>query len=92
MTNEKCAVPGCTSQAVVEVRLYDVYLSCDEVEIFDQRDFTCPFLCAQHVQENEQSSRGERKPRAIVRYPYSNQQGAQGFTIYRSLSVPSRYV
>jgi hypothetical protein len=35
--------------------------------------------------ENEAEAKGERKPRGLVRYPYSNRDNAQGFTIYRWL-------
>jgi hypothetical protein len=78
-----CAVGGCEEEAVVEVILYDVYLA--EEHVFFERDHTCPFLCAKHVVENERGAEGVRQPRGSVRYPFTNQEGAQGFTIYRPL-------
>ncbi len=78
-----CSVPGCTRAAVYEVRLYDYYP--DIKETFDERDFTCPYLCAEHQAENEQKAKGIRRPRGFVQYPYTNQHGAQGYTTYRKL-------
>jgi hypothetical protein len=77
-----CSVDGCERRADVEARLYDVY---HDGRIFDEQDHTCPYLCAHHVQQNEAEARGERKPRGMVRYPYTNSHSAQGFTIYRPL-------
>jgi hypothetical protein len=142
----KCRVEGCEKDATVEVLLYDFYAELPEVRL--ERDFTCPFLCSEHMVENEQRaftaitkselsecvedlqdilkqsaptvsaqmiegnwgknvsrierepkgvSTGEigrepeyhlppiRKPRGDVTYPFTNRQGAQGFTIYRNL-------
>jgi len=79
----RCAVPGCTSDAAVEVRLFDLYELPDGVEIFDQRDYTCPYLCNEHVAENERRAIGTRAPRDVTRYPFSNQHKAQGVTTYR---------
>ena len=82
---EKCNIHGCKKPAEFEVILYDVY-PYDEL-VFFQRDFTCPFLCGEHMAENELYASGIREPRGYVRYPYSNQEAAQGFTIYRPLKV-----
>jgi len=79
----KCSVSGCTADAVCEVILYDVYLH--DGTVFFEQDYTCPYLCAEHVVENEAEAKGERKPRGVVTYPYTNQHAAQGFTIYRPL-------
>jgi hypothetical protein len=84
MSDAKCSVPKCGDAAAVEVRLYDVY---PDGTIFDERDFTCPYLCAHHLIENENGAKGERRPRGTVRYPHSNQDVAQGFTIYRWLGA-----
>jgi hypothetical protein len=81
----KCAVEGCKNPACVEVILYDVYPL--EKHVFFERDFTCPLLCSSHMVENEQKAHGTREPRGTVSYPYSNQDRAQGFTIYRPLHV-----
>jgi len=78
-----CAATGCEANATVEVILYDIYEHNGEV--FFKRDKTCPYLCNQHVQANESGAQGERRPRGRVTYPYSNQDRAQGFTIYRPL-------
>jgi hypothetical protein len=79
----KCSVRGCERDAVVKVMLYDVYPHEAGADIlFLEQDCTCPFLCAQHVAENEVKAKGTRKPRGEVYYPFSNRHMAQGFTIY----------
>jgi hypothetical protein len=80
-----CAVPGCTKGAAVEVRLFDIYSLPGDVEIFDQQDSTCPYLCEEHVAENERRAIGTRAPRDLTRYPFSNRHGAQGVTTYRAI-------
>lgn len=80
----KCSVVGCTRPADYEVYLYDYYPSQNE-EFFKQ-DYTCPFLCNEHMELNEQEAKGERKPRGFVSYPFSNQNFAQGYTAYAPLS------
>lgn len=85
MADHRCSAPGCDRVADVEVRLYDLSISLFKIEVFDKRDFTCPFLCARHARENEVNAQGERKPRGMVSYPYSNRDHAPGFTIYQSL-------
>jgi hypothetical protein len=89
MAIPKCSVDGCPNTATVEVRLYDIYLQDSETFIFDEQDFTCPHLCAEHVENNELNAKGERKPRGSVYYPYTNLHHAHGFTIYRQLDIPS---
>jgi len=79
---EKCRVPGCEVDAAVEVFLHDEYV--DGV-VFHEQDYTCPYLCAAHRQENEERAQGARRPRGTVRYPYSNQDVALGWTAYREL-------
>ena len=86
----RCAVEGCNREATVEVILYDVYpFECD---VFFERDFTCPHLCAEHMAENETRARGVRTPRGHVEYPFTNKHSAQGFTIYRPLDAHPRRV
>jgi len=121
---EQCSVPGCDREAVVEVLLYDLYpdgmgriyhLVC-------ARDYTCPFLCFTHLQENEarcqrcvsvetgtavsaleelltgrppdqgmlELAGRERTYRRVHAYPFTNQRGAQGFSVYRPLEGNSR--
>jgi len=87
-TPPKCSVKGCDKKAMVEVILYDVYPSAGHV--FFERDFTCPFLCLEHMVENEERAKGERKPRGLVEYPFTNLQRAQGFTIYLPLAKEKR--
>ena len=54
--------------------------------MFSERDITCPFLCGEHMIENEEGAKGDRRPRGITHYPHTNQHGAQGFTIYKPIS------
>jgi hypothetical protein len=82
MSEIKCSVPGCQARPKVEVRLYDVY---PDGTIFNQIDFTAPFLCGDHLSENEAGAKGERRPRGMTNYPFTNKEGALGFTIYDSL-------
>ena len=79
-----CSVHGCENVAAVEVVLYDVY---PDGTVFYEQDHTCSYLCCEHVKANEQAASGERRPRGVVRYPYTNQGHAQGFTIYRPFST-----
>jgi hypothetical protein len=70
------------------VILYDLYVfGPSRVDSFFEQDFTCPYICDIHLYENETKAdpREERKARGGVKYPYTNRQGAQGFTIYRLL-------
>lgn len=81
----KCSVEGCSAAADFEVRLFDIYLHSPP-KVFDDLDFTCPYLCAEHMAQNESEAQGERRPRGTVSYPFTNRQRAQGFTIYRPLA------
>lgn len=85
--NPNCHAPNCQEPADVEVILYDVYLELDDQggDVFFERDHTCPFLCNQHMVENEQQASGTREPGGDIKYPFTNQNGARGFTIYRPL-------
>jgi hypothetical protein len=49
------------------------------------RDWICPYLCAENVVENEEKAQGTRRPRGMVHYPYTNRHAAPRFTIYRPL-------
>lgn len=73
-----CSVDRCDNPAEYEVHLYDYYDHL-KYEFFEQ-DFTCPFLCKTHMDENEENSRGEKKPRGYVIYPFTNKNGAQGYS------------
>lgn len=60
--------------------MYDYYPFTNKESL--EQDFTCPFLCEDHMQENERKANGRRQPRGWVIYPYSNQGGAQGYSKY----------
>ena len=81
----KCGVPGCDERPCFEVILFDVYPHWVERDVHFQQDSTCPYLCLDHMGENEQCAVGVREPRGHVKYPFTNQHHAQGFTIYRPL-------
>ena len=81
----KCCVDGCENVADYEVILYDYYPRFKET--FCEQDYTCPFLCQQHVDINEQQAKGSKAPRETTTYPYTNQHNAQGHSKYRKLST-----
>jgi hypothetical protein len=76
----RCSVQGCEKQPEYEVYLYDYY-PFDHEEFFEQ-DYTCPFLCEHHMEENESLADGLRTPRGRVRYPHTNRHQAQGYIKY----------
>jgi len=78
-----CSVVGCNEVAACEVIQVNVHVP--EGKIFYYHDETCPYLCCDHVVENEFAAKGRREPRNTVRYPYSNQNTQQGFSIYTPL-------
>jgi hypothetical protein len=78
-----CSVKECKKRADYEVVLYDYYQSYRET--FYEQDFTCPFLCEEHMLENEEKADGERIPRGIVFYPFTNKHCAQGFSKYNPI-------
>jgi hypothetical protein len=80
----KCSVEGCSYEATHEVYLYDYYAHSNEE--FFQQDFTCPFICSEHLEQNEREMVGERIPRGSPRYPFTNKQWAQGYTKYAPIS------
>lgn len=79
----KCCVEGCTNLADYEVVLYDYYPNLDET--FCEQDFTCPFLCQKHLDENEKGAKGFKRPREVMIYPYTNKHNAQGHSRYYTL-------
>jgi len=85
-SHHNCSVASCKNRACASVHLYDIYFIGEEVRVFDEEDFTCPYICSTHLTLNESKAVGERKPRGFVKYPYTNRNGAQGFNIYRSLN------
>lgn len=84
----QCCAGGCRRRPDYIVLLYDHY--SDDTVFFEQ-DFTCPFLCEDHMRENEHGigSQGlgeRRRPRGRYEYPYSNRGGAQGYSKYWPLN------
>ena len=80
-----CSVKDCGNKAVYKVFLYDLYIFPGETREFYEIDLTCPRLCQEHKDENENKAIGTREPRGSVRYPHSNQHLAQGYTKYEKL-------
>lgn len=66
--------------------LYDFYPR-DRGMLFLEQDYTCPVICSRHASENELKAVGERKPRGITEYPFTNRYSAQGFTVYLPLDT-----
>lgn len=85
-----CSVDGCGNRADYRVLFYDYYAVYDEV--FCQGDYTCPFLCTEHVTENEARAFGLRRPRKSVTYPYTNRQHGIGYTLYQPIRTEYRPV
>ena len=80
-----CSVQQCNHEAQFEVILYDVYLF--EGTVFFEQDYTCPYICVDHLRENEEGIVGTRELRGTPDYPHTNQHGAQGFSIYRPIDT-----
>jgi hypothetical protein len=80
-----CSVPGCSAEADCEVILYDFYP--EDGHVFFERDFTCPFICAEHRIRNEEQSQQALGPLGVLARPYTNLHGASGLTIYRPLDA-----
>src|SRR5690606_38866076 len=60
----KCSVEGCSNQAEYEVLFYSYYVEMNRVHF--KQDYTCPFICDEHMQENEAMSVGVREPRSDI--------------------------
>jgi len=81
----KCCADDCDNDADYIILLYDHYYNGS---VFFEQDFTCPFLCEKHMQENESGVGNTggvgklRYPRGVNSYPYSNRHRAQGYTKY----------
>lgn len=82
-TGTKCSVDNCENLAEYEVVLYDFY-EYPKTTFYEQ-DYTCPFLCKEHLEINEMNAKGERKPRGHVQYPFTNRHHAQGYSKYNPL-------
>jgi hypothetical protein len=81
----RCSIDGCPSLADYRVMLY----AFDPVggAIRFEPDLSCPYVCREHAADNEQQARGERGTDVRVVYPYTNQGGERGLSIY--LDLPS---
>lgn len=91
MSDEKCSVKGCNQPAEYEVIFYDVYLHpTNPVTVFYERHESCPFVCQEHLSQNERNAKTQldkpelRAYRNHVDYPHTKSEG-QGFVIYRPL-------
>lgn len=87
--SQQCSVKGCSERAGYEVVFYDFYLT--QGEPFYERHASCPFICSEHLKENEMTAEtgGEtgskiRQYRGRVKYKHTKS-GGQGFCIYRPL-------
>lgn len=84
-----CSVEGCGNVAEYAVFLYDNYDYNDNHEFLEQ-DYTCPFICTEHFEENEINCSGRREYRTALNYMYTNQQYAQGYSRYLPISPEFR--
>jgi hypothetical protein len=81
----KCAVEGCERPAEYIVMLYNYR---DELqEEFYEQDQSCPFLCEQHMTENEQQAIGEKISGSSTTYPHTNKFNKRGFTKYIPVGI-----
>ena len=90
MSAHQCSVGGCGRRAAVVVFLYDVYLyGPNDTHVFMAPDFTCPYLCALHLYENETQAEGVRANHgeAYISYPFTNRYKANGFSVYGPLEA-----
>ena len=81
----ECAVEGCTSTELFSVWLNDTYRDSNN-EIYDtfhEQDFTCPFLCKDHMEENKALSVWPHETSTRAKAPYSNRYHARGWTTYK---------
>jgi hypothetical protein len=58
---QQCSVENCGKPTEYETLLYDYYDFNDQE--FLEQDYTCPFLCTFHMDENEKRAVGLRVPR-----------------------------
>ncbi|HSL65281.1 MAG TPA: hypothetical protein VK874_11545 [Gaiellaceae bacterium] len=80
LETHRCAVEGCPNLAAYEVRRYDFDLA--EGAVVFELDEECPAICVEHALENERRAEGERRPGAVVAYPYTNRRRARGLSLY----------
>ena len=86
----KCSVTDCKNEAEYEVFFYDVYLHVGQVDVLNEQHESCPYLCQQHLNENERGAQTDlgderlRRYRGGVQYPHAKSAGL-GFCIYKPL-------
>ena len=51
-----------------------------------EQDFTCPYLCEAHREENDRKSDATKLPYGAILYPFTNKHAAHGYTEYDALS------
>jgi hypothetical protein len=87
MTHEthRCSVDGCPNLAAYCVMLYDFEPIGGAIRF--EEDPSCPHLCREHAADNEEQARGDRGTHARVVYPYTNQAGEHGVSIYLDLPL-----
>jgi hypothetical protein len=85
MTHEtrRCSVEGCPSLAALEVMRY--HLDPGEGAVRFERDPDCPYLCLEHVRDNERRAEGERALHGYVTYPHTNRDRRPGLSLYLDL-------
>jgi hypothetical protein len=83
LETHRCAVVGCPNLAAYEVRHYDFDVAEGAVVFVVDED--CPTICIEHARENEHAATGERRPGGVIAYPYTNQAGRPGFSLYVQL-------
>ena len=79
----RCSVDGCPSLADYRVMLYAFEPIGGAIRF--ELDESCPYLCREHAADNEQQARGERGTYVRVVYPFTNQRGEHGLSLYLDL-------
>lgn len=78
-----CAVQGCGRHAEFEVFVHGFsFYTHDKGGILDYQDSTCPFLCREHMIENEERASGPRRWDSDTRYPHTKKDRGSGYTTY----------
>jgi hypothetical protein len=83
LASHRCCVEGCPSPAAYEVHRY--VFDLDEGAVAQVVEESCPYICVEHALENERRVTTERKPWAIIDYPFTNISRGPGLTIYVQL-------
>jgi hypothetical protein len=80
LETHRCAVDGCPNLAAYEVVHYDFDLA--EGAVVVEPDEDCPAICVEHALENERRASEDRRPGAVVAYPYTNRRRSTGLSLY----------